>query len=567
MKFIGKLFKKIDYFGVKIGFRIENRDDYGSAVGGVLFLIYSIFASLYLLYSVRTFIKMETFNLVYIDKSFNPAKPLNLGEHEFQTFMRIEFGNGTSLENTPFKDLFILQAYYIEKKQGVTTNSIIKNHPCSSQDLHKYKNATIFQSSSIDKFTCFDDKHLALNGAVTQANRSLIEYHVSLNPKYFHNYQVFVDAFTRNQFRLSVYFPSLLIDVSNKNNPIGFDLDTIHNYLDLQFFKKNVLDFEKLVFADDQGLLLESFNNTSYMAFKKSRLMFISILDREKSVLKDKYILLKYILNGVNTQRTIQRSYKKLDGFLADLMAILLNLLVCLGICILMINTIKARQSIMKRVMKVSSNDYSNAKTKELKNEIRNTNKRSSMGNSIDNPEKKKEDKNNDDNLEVKVVEASPLIEKTEQKTEHHNAQVESYGCCDILVYYLCCGKQKESKEKREFYLSAEENYYYNVDIITYMRKMQEFEVLKQVLLDDNSLKILDFISKPGVAGIIDRQRNSNSHKHDFFLKPDHEKEVDNLIDSYHSLKKKEDISPVEAKIVKMFENQIEDLVEPEKQN
>jgi len=66
MKFIANLLKKIDYFGVKVAFRIENQDDYGSALGGFLFLIYFIFASFYFLYSLLTFVKMETFNLVYI---------------------------------------------------------------------------------------------------------------------------------------------------------------------------------------------------------------------------------------------------------------------------------------------------------------------------------------------------------------------------------------------------------------------------------------------------------------------------------------------------------------------
>ena len=68
----------------------------------------------------------------------------------------------------------------------------------------------------------------------------------------------------------------------------------------------------------------------------------------------------------------------------------------------------------------------------------------------------------------------------------------------EFFEMIICC----RNKVKKDLYLKAEKKIFYNIDIFTYIKRMQEIEIMKYMLLDEKSLKIMNFISKPGVAYI-----------------------------------------------------------------
>jgi len=312
------------------------------------------------------------------------------------------------------------------------------------------------------------------------------------------------------------------------------------------------------------------------------------MLDRENSQLPDKYSLVKYYIRAINNQNTLKRSYKKVGDFMADVMVILVNLLFLLGLFIIFMNTLKSRQSVMRRVMKYSDELIDDDKAKEILNDIKNSNRQSKIK-EIKEAQQPKETKdtripavpktpkslllfNNKKDADIDILDVNmhddneKLLEKEPDKPETKVKETHLMGCWDVCMFYICCGKDRRSKERLELYEKAEKNYFYSVDIITYVKKMQELDILKFMLLDEDSLRIMNFISKPGVSYI---EHDAGKKKNPFFYdgvsdfqkEPNRIEEIENLKFSYQNLKNKKDITSAEKKIVEYFESQVNDII------
>ena len=100
---------------------------------------------------------------------------------------------------------------------------------------------------------------------------------------------------------------------------------------------------------------------------------------------------------------------------------------------------------------------------------------------------------------------------------------------------------------------------------------MQELEILKYMLLDENTLKIMNFISKPGVS-YIDRGWSNKINKcNPFFydetklqVEPNYNSELTDIKSIYLEMKDKKSLSEGEKKIIDLFENQVNDIMKKE---
>lgn len=75
---------------------------------------------------------------------------------------------------------------------------------------------------------------------------------------------------------------------------------------------------------------------------------------------------------------------------------------------------------------------------------------------------------------------------------------------CELLINYLFC---KNLKTKKSLLSQAEKMFFFHIDIRTYLRKMLEIDVIKYLLLDENTLEIMKFVNKPSFGN---KQVNCN---------------------------------------------------------
>ena len=78
-----KLFKKFDYFGVRIQFRMDKSERYTTVAGGIVTSIMVILSLIYIGVSSKSFFERENINLLYTSKTIENTPNLNLSKLGF----------------------------------------------------------------------------------------------------------------------------------------------------------------------------------------------------------------------------------------------------------------------------------------------------------------------------------------------------------------------------------------------------------------------------------------------------------------------------------------------------
>ncbi len=159
------------------------------------------------------------------------------------------------------------------------------------------------------------------------------------------------------------------------------------------------------------------------------------------------------------------------------------------------INTESTPQTIVKNIISESPKDK---EVRIIKNEI-NRSKENKLENNI-----KIHLKNKTRDLEKEINELSNMkeintTEMTNQTLESKKEQEDlaKLNIIQIIYTVLCSFCSKKWNKKYKLIKSAEKKIHYYMDIITYIKTVQEFELLKEMLFNENFLRLFQFVSKP----------------------------------------------------------------------
>lgn len=135
----------------------------------------------------------------------------------------------------------------------------------------------------------------------------------------------------------------------------------------------------------------------------------------------------------------------------------------------------------------------------------------------------------------------------------------------DFCKLIFCCKcKSKSYTKKINIFNNAQTKFNYNLDLVTYMKKMQEIEILKYLILDKDTIHLMNFISKPSVC-----LSNSTIKDEEYQLFFENIKKtnsfdnqnIDNIKKSFDKLMKKPNLNDVEKRILKLFNLQIHEIL------
>ncbi len=594
--------KKLDYFAVTFEFRVDKKQKYGSITGGTWFLLYIILAIAYAIQRFFDYISWNDSKIQFIEKSLDPGPALNFKNLTFSYAVRVTFDNDTILKNTSLEDLFVMEHSFVSSKDNEKKKKISSiPRTCKESDFYnRTDDYSIFKRQPISEFDCFDFyDNFTLNGIYTDPEMSYSEVLLKLNNKYMQNYTELKDIFNNNQFKFTLYYIDTFNDVSDFTKSVFYKVDAIYTYLDLKSYKRNNIYFQQFEYFIDNNLFYNDYKSTIFMKMFSSQEISAPIEDRSLSKLDERFYLNKFILRAVNNQKVVKLSFIKIPEFLASLSGLLVNLLVILTVLIKALNTFQAKQSIMSKIMKYkdiikdnnkNSLDYLTKKFKdhqfsERHNSISSSKRSKNMVKIFnDNQDeifeiqnKNKENNKDDLNLNINKVtdinlvftkgenylKEDMLIDKTEDslrvaKLKRGNPYI--INASDICCFIFCC---RNIKKKQKIFQNAEEKFNHNIDLVTFMKKMQEVEILKYLLLDRNTLRLMNFISKPCIS-----MSNSNIEDEEykeFFGNIEDSNSVSNeIIDnakkSYDNIIAKKDMSYTEKRIIELFDLQIQDI-------
>ena len=158
---------------------------------------------------------------------------------------------------------------------------------------------------------------------------------------------------------------------------------------------------------------------------------------------------------------------------------------------------------------------------------------------------------------EISSTTSPPIVEKTNSsKLEYSNM-----GIMSIIWASVCFWTSKRQKRRHRLISKAESKIHYYLDIYTYIKKMQEIDLLKYCLFDEDQSTLFKFLSKPpiqlgtGPLGLYKEfeQSQVNYKKLD---KP----EIDALYHSYKTIRDKEEITFEDLKLLRLVTAEIKFL-------
>ena len=125
-----------------------------------------------------------------------------------------------------------------------------------------------------------------------------------------------------------------------------------------------------------------------------------------------------------------------------------------------------------------------------------------------------------------------------------------------IISFFGCCICNKNLNKKKIVYEKAQETFYYQMNILIYLKNMQIISILNKIILNDKQRNLLKFLSKP----IINLNGNINNFDL-FFNEKIEKKEVEEFLNDYKNLLEKDNKSNKEKRLFKLINDDLNNFI------
>ena len=599
-----KFFQAFDYFSVQYSFRINDENAYKSNFGGIAFILYFLFSIFYFGVSFSHFWNGRNYSINYSVTS-NKRSGINIKKTNF-TFAYIN--NFSFIQKYIKADIFYNSNNY---------SKIIKSKNCEFEDFSDKINKTTFKMMRLETFNCIDfnkedSEKIRLSGNEFDNDRSYYSIEIRINKDIISNplnFEQFQNSFTSQNIHINpfqIYWFDYTVDVRQIENPI----ETIFNFqkIFLEANKTKIMNMyiSKMEFSSDENIFFSNkiSTNLSFVDKIKENSYFSSKNFNGDTV--DDCIVRVY-LNFSKRLTTIDRRYKKLDEFLAEFGGINSNLLLILSIFVKIINEFWAEEKLMNKIlkfreyMKVSNPNHINLIKENLKknrsgtlnfNKNKNINQNKniktffqSMKEDLDNIQEPKIDNTSQFSQEMfnkneKMTSLEINVETKQREPIHdlkksRNSQINRlkeeklleemkkpifFNCFEIILR-LCFCKSSKLYLKNLLYQKALKKLNNYLDIINYIKKMQEIDILKFLLLDEDQVKIFNFLTMPSIS--MKYSDSDDYYKNLLRARVNKGKldsdELHELIKSYNVIKNKND--ELNNRLFYLFDNEVDHLL------
>ena len=598
--------KVFDYFGVKFSFRINNKPNFQSDFGGLIFLVFLIIALIYFFITFLAFWKRSVYSINYSLTINKPAKEINFTKMEFNLAYSLQYENDTFID--PQKLYFLNQSLVMTKSlDHKKTKDSIPHKNCESKDFFDKIQSNEFNSLNLANFTCSQIKpNSSIQGTYTDNVYKYIELGITINDTMFKsgNLTDLINFFEQNQVKLVVYWLDTTINVTSYEHPVSYYLRTYVTYLDFQTIKKINMDFSIIDFSSDDNAFIQDPITQSKVTFQQSEIFDLGTSNRINMGDVGKTVT-KVFMRSSPSSTLIDRSYQKLSQFLANFGGLTSNILFILFLFMTFINQFWAEQKVMNSMLKFREHlivCYPKQLETIKTNLIRNRDEKNERPGKVSLPSKidqknfavftedmdksiqpnnkpisleMNEHKEFNTTIDINIENAQRsqiLSNYDKRKTLNPEEEMElcqskqalNYGCCDIILRNFCC-KTKSLNFKNILHSKASKKIEYYFDVFTYVRKMQEIDILKYLLLDKDQVNMFNFMSKPSISKDysdsdeiyqnIQRNRENNPK---IYIE-----ELEEMISSYNSIKHKTD--DFNKKLFTLFDYEVNHLIDKAK--
>ena len=125
MEGLKKILRRIDFFGVFFTFRFNRKESYSTSLGGLIILLFCIFAIYLGIYNFIAFIDRVKFNTIYYTMNIPKTERITLKESKASFTIGFECYDD---ERFKVNDLFVLNDILDLKKVSIIHTTELKHH-------------------------------------------------------------------------------------------------------------------------------------------------------------------------------------------------------------------------------------------------------------------------------------------------------------------------------------------------------------------------------------------------------------------------------------------------------
>jgi hypothetical protein len=377
---LSRFMKRLDIFGHKQTFRINNKREHRSICGGLVSMTFIICAFVFVLMNFKDFIMRNNVSLIFTNKILDTNPFVNLTQLEFNFAFTVSFEKNSSdaLETTSeFLDFHLNLIEWVGEDDLRRVPISFKT--CTEADFYNVKPEN-FKMNEIGKMFCPNitkDTNFTLAGLYTDVWFQYLELKITVKPEWLNHYKELVAYSESFPLLASFFFLDTGVDYENKDNPMPNSINYYYTSMNLNSFKISELFFSTIEFTSDENLLIT--NNMKYQDTILDRAQDYSydIPDRTSPTLAYPLDVVKFLIKASPKQYIVNRSYQKVTAFLAEMSGLLSQILFILLVVLNFINRKFSENKIMSQVLKYKgkkdydlkylSEIFSNDKIKEYR--------------------------------------------------------------------------------------------------------------------------------------------------------------------------------------------------------
>ena len=596
---ISEFLKSFDCFGVQYGFHYKSEESYTSVIGGIVTLLFSVFALWYFITNFISFVKRENINSVYYTMTTSKTDIINFKNFSYGIAFGISCDN--NYNDHSIYDYLTLNFYHVKSIINENGNNRIKTNinyvKCDKSKFFNLLNDE-YDRLELDYFYCISDEQSNLNIQGIFGNEIFEYFQFDVIIKDLSKFDEIKEILMNKECQFNFFHSSFAIDVSDYSNPVTPFL--ISSYFDFTPDSLNSVNyyFSLTNFETDKNILLNN-PKTQFLLGKSKEENFriYKGLDRNNQNIDDIDVLAKIHLRADTSITMVSRQFEKIGEFVASVTELIEQILLIFIAIFGFLDTFYAYHAVISDLFVFKGIENENAKLfikniKKIQKDFDEKNDNNSIknnsikNNSIDNKNNSINNKNNSniemEKLNINENENNKNLIKKENQTdakltsiENNNKNVEfinkaelNYNIFEIyfMSIFSCC-LCKNLKKKKEIYDKSTEILFTKMDIIEYLKNMQTLNVLNKLILSKEERNILKFLAKPSIN--VNEENDDENNKFDsIFTSNLNENEIKEFWKNYEDLKNKSNKNEVESRLIEFTTNNLNKInVEDEDEN
>ena len=357
MEGLKKILRRIDFFCVFFSFRFNRKESYSTSLGGLIILLFCIFAIYLGIYNFIAFIDRVKFNTIYYTMNIPKTERITLKESKASFTIGFECYDD---ERFKVNDLFMLNAEYIiyEKSFNNTFNKTkisLGTHPCTYEDFYNLHNNE-FDRLDFSRYYCLDEKDHVITGVWDDKIFTYYEFSVAAKSRTGQNLDNIDQYLFNNDCKLQLYYTDINIDLDNYTYPIVPYLGAAFIQLNpTLLIKRNVYFMNQYLTDDDWlfGIINDEKKNIQKKTLYSRHEEYFLYLGLNRSgtkPAKNTYDYAKIFIRADTKKTIIKRNYQKLMEFYANATSLLIGIFRALVIIFNYINNFYAENSLNRRI-------------------------------------------------------------------------------------------------------------------------------------------------------------------------------------------------------------------------